>query len=49
MIVTQSVQMVLGALLAVDALTGHATAWHVYVIAALTGRRSSSTRLRARA
>jgi MFS family permease len=36
-IVTQSVQMVLGALLAVDALTGHATAWHVYLIAALTG------------
>jgi MFS family permease len=36
-IVTQSVQMVLGAVLAVDALTGHATAWHVYVIAALTG------------
>jgi MFS family permease len=36
-IVTQSVQMVLGGLLAVDALTGHATAWHVYVIAALTG------------
>lgn len=36
-IVTQSVQMVLGAVLAIDALTGHATAWHVYVIAALTG------------
>jgi MFS family permease len=36
-IVTQSVQMVLGAALAIDALTGHATAWHVYVIAALTG------------
>jgi MFS family permease len=34
---TQSIQMVLGALLAIDALTGHATAWHVYVIAALTG------------
>jgi MFS family permease len=36
-IVTQSIQMVLGAVLAIDALTGHATAWHVYVIAALTG------------
>jgi MFS family permease len=36
-IVTQSVQMVLGAVLAVDALTGHVTAWHVYIIAALTG------------
>ena len=36
-IVTQSVQMMLGALLAIDVLTGHATAWHVYVIAALTG------------
>jgi MFS family permease len=36
-IVTQSVQMVLSAVLAVDAVTGHATAWHVYAIAALTG------------
>jgi len=35
--VTQSVQMGLSALLAVDAVTGHATAWHVYTIAALTG------------
>jgi MFS family permease len=34
---TQSIQMVLSAVLAVDAITGHATAWHVYVIAALTG------------
>jgi MFS family permease len=36
-IVTQSVQMVLGAVLGIDALSGYATAWHVYVIAALTG------------
>jgi MFS family permease len=36
-IVTQSVQMVLSAVLAADALLGHATAWHVYAIAALTG------------
>ncbi len=36
-IVTQSVQMGLSALLAIDAVTGHATAWHVYTIAALTG------------
>jgi len=34
---TQTVQMVLSAVLAVDAISGHATAWHVYVIAALTG------------
>ena len=37
MIVTQSVQMVLSAALAIDAVTGHATPWHVYVIAALMG------------
>jgi MFS family permease len=36
-IVTQSVQMGLSAVLAIDALTGHATAWHVYAIAALSG------------
>jgi MFS family permease len=36
-IVTQSVQMALSAVLAIDALTGNATAWHVYAIAALTG------------
>ncbi len=36
-ILTQSVQMVLSAALAIDALLGHATAWHVYTIAALTG------------
>jgi MFS family permease len=36
-IVTQSVQMVLSAALAVDAVTGHATPWHVYAIAALMG------------
>jgi MFS family permease len=36
-IVTQSVQMALSAVLAVDALAGSATAWHVYAIAALTG------------
>jgi MFS family permease len=36
-IVTQSVQMVLGAALAIDVLAGHAVAWHVYLIAALTG------------
>ena len=36
-IVTQSVQMALSAVLAIDALIGHATAWHVYAIAALTG------------
>jgi MFS family permease len=34
---TQAVQMALSAILAVDALTGHATEWHVYAIAALTG------------
>jgi len=34
---TQAVQMALSAGLAVDALTGHATEWHVYAIAALTG------------
>ena len=36
-IVTQAVQMGLSAVLAIDAVTGHATAWHVYAIAALTG------------
>jgi MFS family permease len=36
-IVTQAVQMVLSAVLAVLALSGHATQWHVYAIAALTG------------
>ena len=36
-IVTQSVQMVVAAALAVDAVTGHATPWHVYIIAALMG------------
>jgi MFS family permease len=36
-IVTQSVQMVLSAVLAIDAVTGRATAWHVYAIAALSG------------
>jgi MFS family permease len=36
-IVTQSVQMGLSAVLAIDAVTGHATAWHVYAIAALSG------------
>jgi MFS family permease len=36
-IVTQSVQMVVSAALAVLAITGHATVWHVYVIAALMG------------
>jgi MFS family permease len=36
-IVTQSVQMALSAVLAIDAVTGHATAWHVYAIAALSG------------
>jgi MFS family permease len=36
-ICTQSVQMALSAALAVDTVTGHATAWHVYTIAALTG------------
>jgi MFS family permease len=36
-IVTQSVQMALSAVLAVDALAGSATAWHVYALAALTG------------
>ena len=34
---TQAVQMALSAVLAVDALSGHATEWHVYAIAALTG------------
>jgi MFS family permease len=36
-ILTQSVQMVLSTVLAIDAVTGHATPWHVYAIAALTG------------
>jgi len=36
-IVTQSVQMALSVVIAVDAVTGHATAWHVYAIAAMTG------------
>ena len=36
-ILTQSVQMVLSAILAIDAVTGHATPWHVYIIAALMG------------
>ena len=36
-IVTQSVQMALSAVLAIDARDGHATAWHVYAIAALSG------------
>jgi MFS family permease len=36
-IVTQSVQMVVSAVLAVLAITGHATVWHVYVIALLMG------------
>ena len=36
-ILTQSVQMALSAVLAVDALAGNVTAWHVYAIAALTG------------
>jgi MFS family permease len=36
-ILTQAVQMALSAVLAVDALRGHATEWHVYAIAALTG------------
>jgi MFS family permease len=36
-ILTQSVQMVLSAALAIDAVTGHATPWHVYGIAALMG------------
>src|SRR6476659_3384216 len=36
-IVTQAVQMVLSAALAIDALSGNATPLHVYVIAALTG------------
>jgi MFS family permease len=36
-IVTQSVQMALSGALAIDAVAGHATAWHVYAIAALTG------------
>src|SRR5712691_8555539 len=36
-IFTQSVQMVLSGILAVDALADHVTAWHVYAIAALTG------------
>ena len=35
--ITQSVQMALSTVLAIDAVTGHATAWHVYAIAALTG------------
>src|SRR5262249_54772715 len=36
-IVTQSVQMVVSAALAILAVSGHATVWHVYVIAALMG------------
>jgi len=36
-IVTQSVQMILSFALAIDAVTGHATPWHVYGIAALMG------------
>jgi MFS family permease len=36
-IVTQAVQMALSAVLAVLVLSGHATEWHVYAIAALTG------------
>ncbi|MFL6067840.1 MAG: MFS transporter, partial [Gaiellaceae bacterium] len=36
-ILTQSVQMVLSAILAIDAVSGNATPWHVYVIAALMG------------
>jgi MFS family permease len=36
-ICTQSVQMALSAAVAIDAVAGHATAWHVYTIAALTG------------
>jgi MFS family permease len=36
-IVTQSVQLVVSAVLAIDAITGHATVWHVYVIAVLMG------------
>jgi MFS family permease len=36
-IVTQAVQMALSVALAVDALSGHATEWHIYAIAALTG------------
>jgi MFS family permease len=36
-IVTQSVQMVLSAALAIDVLAGHANELHLYVIAALTG------------
>jgi MFS family permease len=36
-IATQTVQMLLSALLAVLALAGHATLWEVYAIAALTG------------
>ncbi|MHB8642792.1 MAG: MFS transporter [Gaiellaceae bacterium] len=36
-IATQTVQMVLSAVLAVDAIAGTATVWHVYAIAALGG------------
>ena len=36
-IVTQSVQMILSAVLAVDAIAGTATAWQLYAIAALGG------------
>ena len=36
-ILTQSVQMGLSTILAIDAVTGHATPWHVYAIAALMG------------
>ena len=50
-IVTQSVQMALSAVLAIDAVMGHATAWHVYAIAALSGtavsRSSIVMRMRA--
>jgi MFS family permease len=35
--VTQAVQMGLSALLAIDVLSGHGVAWHVYLTAALTG------------
>jgi MFS family permease len=35
--VTQAVQMGLSALLAIDVLSGHGVAWHVYLMAALTG------------
>jgi MFS family permease len=35
--VTQAVQMGLSALLAIDVLSGHGLAWHIYLTAALTG------------